>query len=54
MMVVTHAMHFARQVGTALYVMDGGQIVEAGPPAQVFGQPQHATTQAFLSMQSVQ
>jgi polar amino acid transport system ATP-binding protein len=49
MMVVTHEMGFAREVGDKLVFMDGGVIVEEGDPRQVLGDPQHARTQAFLS-----
>ena len=49
MMVVTHEMGFAREVGDKLVFMDGGVIVEEGDPAQVLSNPRHARTQAFLS-----
>jgi polar amino acid transport system ATP-binding protein len=49
MMVVTHEMGFAREVGNNLVFMDGGVIVEEGPPAAVLTNPQHDRTQAFLS-----
>ena len=49
MMVVTHEMGFAREVGDKLVFMDGGVIVEEGDPRQVLGDPQHRRTQAFLS-----
>ncbi|MGH3314912.1 MAG: amino acid ABC transporter ATP-binding protein [Nocardioidaceae bacterium] len=49
MMVVTHEMGFAREVGDNLVFMDDGMIVEEGPPMQVLSNPQHARTQAFLS-----
>jgi polar amino acid transport system ATP-binding protein len=48
MLVVTHAMEFARRVATDVHVMSGGVIVESGPPAQVFGAPQHAETRELL------
>ncbi len=48
MIVVTHEMGFARQVADRVVVMDGGRIVESGPPDQLFGAPQHAKTQALL------
>ncbi|WP_159883700.1 amino acid ABC transporter ATP-binding protein [Paenibacillus puerhi] len=48
MVVVTHEMGFARDVGTRLIFMDGGQIVEQGDPARVFANPQHPRTQEFL------
>jgi len=49
MMVVTHEMGFAREVGDKLVFMDGGVIVEEGVPADVLADPQHERTQAFLS-----
>jgi len=49
MMVVTHEMGFAREVGNKLVFMDGGVIIEEGDPRQVLGNPQHERTQAFLS-----
>jgi len=48
MMVVTHSMTFAREVSDHVHVFAGGFDVEHGPPAQVFGDPQHPTTQSFL------
>src|SRR5690606_20991122 len=41
MIVVTHEMAFAREVGDRVVFMDGGVIVEEGPPNAVLGQPQH-------------
>ena len=49
MMVVTHEMGFAREVGDKLVFMDGGVIVEEGDPVEVLGDPQHERTKAFLS-----
>jgi polar amino acid transport system ATP-binding protein len=49
MIVVTHEMGFAREVGDALVFMDGGVVVEAGAPRDVIANPQHQRTQAFLS-----
>lgn len=49
MMVVTHEMGFAREVGDRLVFMDGGVIVEEGNPESVLSDPQHERTQAFLS-----
>ncbi len=48
MIVVTHSMSFAREVADRVHVFAGGYDVESGPPAQVFGDPQHATTRSFL------
>jgi ABC-type polar amino acid transport system ATPase subunit len=49
MMVVTHEMGFAREVGTRLVFMDDGQVVEEGEPKAVFDEPQHDRTRQFLS-----
>lgn len=49
MMVVTHEMGFAREVGDRVLFMDEGRIVEEGPPEQIFSNPQNPRTQAFLS-----
>ncbi len=48
MVVVTHEMAFAREVSDRVIFMDGGLIVEEGPPAQVFDNPRHRRTQSFL------
>jgi polar amino acid transport system ATP-binding protein len=49
MIVVTHEIGFAREVGNALVFMDGGVVVESGLPRDVLTNPQHTRTQAFLS-----
>ncbi|MGN6325085.1 amino acid ABC transporter ATP-binding protein [Pseudolysinimonas sp.] len=49
MVVVTHEMGFAREVGDSLVFMDGGVVVEAGDPREVLANPQHERTKAFLS-----
>ncbi len=49
MVVVTHEMGFAREVGDSLVFMDDGVVVEAGDPRRVLTDPQHPRTQAFLS-----
>ena len=49
MLVVTHEMGFAREVGSRLIFMDGGNIVEEGDPREVLGNPQHERTKNFLS-----
>ncbi|MFH9351814.1 amino acid ABC transporter ATP-binding protein [Kitasatospora sp. NPDC017646] len=49
MVVVTHEMGFAREVGDALVFMDGGVVVESGNPRDVLTDPQHERTRAFLS-----
>ncbi|MEU6035900.1 amino acid ABC transporter ATP-binding protein [Actinomadura sp. NPDC047616] len=48
MLVVTHEMAFARDVADHVVFMDGGVIVEQGPPEQVIGDPQHERTKRFL------
>jgi glutamine transport system ATP-binding protein len=49
MVVVTHEMGFAREVGDRVLFMDGGYIVEENKPNELFSNPQHERTQAFLS-----
>jgi polar amino acid transport system ATP-binding protein len=49
MVVVTHEMGFAREVGDSLVFMDGGVIVEQGHPREVLANPQHERTKSFLS-----
>jgi ABC-type polar amino acid transport system ATPase subunit len=49
MVVVTHAMGFARQVATTVHVMHEGRVAESGPPAQVFEAPQQDATRKFLA-----
>ena len=49
MIVVTHEIGFAREVGDALVFMDEGFILEAGHPREVITNPQHERTQQFLS-----
>ncbi|MGP3936932.1 amino acid ABC transporter ATP-binding protein [Nonomuraea sp. KM88] len=48
MLVVTHEMGFAREVADRVVFMDGGVVVEDGPPSQVIGDPRHERTKAFL------
>jgi len=48
MLVVTHAMNFARRVANEVHVIANGVIVESGPPARVFEDPQHAETRELL------
>ena len=48
MIVVTHELDFAREVGDRVLFMDGGRIVEEGPPAEVFSRPREERTRAFL------
>ncbi len=49
MVVVTHEMGFAREVGSRVLFMDGGKILEENAPAEFFSNPQHPRTQLFLS-----
>ena len=49
MVVVTHEIGFAREVGDSLFFMDAGKIVESGVPADVISNPQHERTRGFLS-----
>ncbi|MET8085880.1 amino acid ABC transporter ATP-binding protein [Micromonospora sp. NPDC005197] len=49
MMVVTHEMAFARDVADRVVFMDGGVVVEQGPPQEVLGAPKHERTRAFLA-----
>ena len=48
MVVVTHEMNFASEVADKVVFMDGGVVVEMGPPEDVIGNPQHKRTQSFL------
>jgi polar amino acid transport system ATP-binding protein len=48
MLVVTHEMNFARQVAGRVIFMDHGQIVEEGPPEQIFTAPGEPRTREFL------
>jgi len=49
MVVVTHEIGFAREVGDTVVFMDEGVVVEAGKPREVLANPQHERTRAFLS-----
>ena len=49
MVVVTHEMGFAKEVGNRVLFMDEGKILEEGTPAEVFGSPKHPRLQDFLS-----
>ncbi|MCI9086672.1 MAG: amino acid ABC transporter ATP-binding protein [Clostridia bacterium] len=49
MVVVTHEMGFAREVGSRVLFMDGGYVVEEGTPDEVFNNPQNERTKEFLS-----
>lgn len=49
MVIVTHAMTFARRVANTVHVMHAGKIAESGSPAAIFENPQHETTRSFLA-----
>jgi len=49
MVVVTHEMGFAREVGNRVVFMDEGKIIEEGTPEEIFGSPKHPRLQEFLS-----
>ncbi len=49
MVVVTHEMGFAREVGSRVLFMAGGKVLEEAPPAELFGNPKHPRLQDFLS-----
>ncbi len=48
MIVVTHAMSFARNVSTTVHVMHAGRIAESGPPTQIFDSPREQVTREFV------
>jgi polar amino acid transport system ATP-binding protein len=48
MLLVTHEMHFARDVSHRVMMFDAGVIVEDGPPEKIFGDPDHERTRSFL------
>ena len=50
MLVVTHEMNFAREVASKVVFMDGGRVVEEGPPNEVLGDPQQERTKQFLGL----
>ncbi|AWJ82240.1 polar amino acid ABC transporter ATP-binding protein (plasmid) [Azospirillum sp. TSH58] len=49
MVIVTHEMSFARDVASRVVFMEGGRIVEEGPPSKIFTNPDNARTRAFLA-----
>jgi ABC-type polar amino acid transport system ATPase subunit len=49
MIVVTHAMEFARRASHTVHVMHGGRVIESGPPSQIFESPQTDVTREFLA-----
>jgi ABC-type histidine transport system ATPase subunit len=51
MVVVTHAMHFARRAAHQVHVFQDGLVLESGPPAQIFENPNQPATAEFLRNQ---
>jgi polar amino acid transport system ATP-binding protein len=49
MVIATHEMGFARDIANRVCFLDGGRILEEGPPAQIFAEPQEARTRQFLN-----
>ena len=49
MVIATHEMGFARDIANRVCFLDGGRILEQGPPAQIFAEPQEARTRQFLN-----
>ena len=49
MVIVTHEMGFAREVGDRVIFMDEGIVLEENKPSELFGNPQHPRTKDFLS-----
>lgn len=49
MLVVTHAMHFARQLARTVHVLLDGIVIESGPPEQIFNEPRHPGTARLLA-----
>jgi putative amino-acid transport system ATP-binding protein len=48
MLIVTHEMQFAREIADRVLFMEGGRIVEAGPPDELFDAPRDPRTREFL------
>ncbi|MDY6870457.1 MAG: ectoine/hydroxyectoine ABC transporter ATP-binding protein EhuA [Actinomycetota bacterium] len=48
MLIVTHEMHFARDVSDRVLMFDNGIIIEDGPPSKIFNAPEHERTRTFL------
>ena len=49
MVVVTHEMRFAREAADRILVMDAGKVIEDASPAEIFSNPRHERTKAFVS-----
>ncbi len=50
MLVVSHELGFARRAADEIIFMEGGHIIEQGPPERLFNQPEHERTKRFLSV----
>ncbi len=50
MLVVTHAMEFARRAANTVHVFQAGRVLESGPPSQIFEAPREPATKAFLEL----
>ena len=48
MLIATHEMGFAREIASSVCFLDGGVVLEQGPPAQIFTEPKEERTQQFL------
>jgi polar amino acid transport system ATP-binding protein len=48
MLMVTHEMRFAREISDRVVMFDKGQVVEQGPPSQIFENPESERTRQFL------
>ena len=48
MVIATHEMGFARDIAARVCFLDGGRILEEGPPERIFSAPEHPRTRAFL------
>ena len=48
MIIVTHALGFARRVADTVHVMHAGRVAESGPPGQIFDAPEQEVTRTFL------
>ena len=52
LLMVTHEMRFAREISDRVVMFDQGQVVEQGPPEQIFGNPREERTRRFLERYS--
>jgi ABC-type polar amino acid transport system ATPase subunit len=49
MLIVSHELQFAREAADRIIFLDGGRIVEEGPPAQIFSDPRESRTKLFVA-----